>query len=163
MANDETFQGTFEPPTIGSKGAPIALAGTGSVEVTPDMLIVKGFHGSGALLALATLVLVTGAGVGAVWLVTTQIFHHASMSSGGIGGAIGAGVLSAAAIPKSASKKPWELSIPWSSVKKVTVNLQRKDVEITIKKHKPSGVLHFKPTDGATQIVCNAIQTKILS
>jgi hypothetical protein len=85
------------------------------------------------------------------------------MSAGGMGGAIAAGVLSAAAVPKSAGKKPWELTIPWSSVKKVTVNLQRKDVEITIKKHKPSGVLHFKPADGATQIVCNAIQTKILS
>jgi hypothetical protein len=158
--SDQVFEGTFEPPMLGSTSTPIPLAGKGSVAITGEALVVKGFRGGGAAIALATFLVVTAAALGGAYLVLTLLFHR-GLSSGAVGGAIAAGIASAAAMPKRSSQKPWDLVIPWSSVKKAVVNLARKDVQITIKQHRPKGTLHFKPTDGATQRVVDAIVARL--
>ena len=145
---DQTFEGTFEPPVIGTSTVPIAIAGTGTLATTAEALHARGFKGSGAGLALLTFVLVTAAGMAVYHLLTTHVFHKAADGTG-YGGAIVAGILSAAATTKRASKRSYELVIPWSAIKDVKIDTQRGDVVIRVKKHKPRGSLHFKSANNA--------------
>jgi len=69
--------------------------------------------------------------------------------------------VTAVATPRLVSKKPWELAIPRQSVSKVRANAERKHVQITVKKHKPRGILHFKSTDDAMQRVVEVIAARI--
>jgi hypothetical protein len=142
MTTDQTFEGTFEPPMIGGSLTPIALAGKGTLSTTS----------AGLVLGFVTFIFVTAAALGAYYLIATYLFHN-TMSPGGMGGAIAAGVLTAAATPRHASKRAYELVIPWTSVTKVDIDKQRKDVTIRIKRHKPSGSLHFKATDNGAVVV----------
>jgi hypothetical protein len=160
MTTDQSFEGTFEPPMIGGSLTPIALAGKGTLATTSSGLVVKGFKGSGLGLAFLTFILVTACALGGYYLIATYVFHNV-MSSGGMGGALAAGVLSAAATPKRASKHAYDLVIPWTSVTKVDIDKQRHDVTIRIKKHKPSGSLHFKPTDKNNGAVVAAVLERI--
>ena len=160
MTTDQTFEGTFEPPMIGGSLTPIALAGKGTLATTSTGLVAKGFKGSGLGLALVTFIFVTACALGVYYLIATYVFHN-TMSPGGMGGAIAAGVLTAAATPRHASKRAYELVIPWTSVTKVDIDKQRKDVTIRIKKHKPSGSLHFKPTDKDNGAVVVAVLERI--
>ncbi|MEO8846722.1 MAG: hypothetical protein ABI591_11755 [Kofleriaceae bacterium] len=160
MTTDQTFVGTFEPPTIGHSVTPIALAGEGTLATTSAGLVAKGFKGSGSGLAFVTFILVTAGALAVYYLLATYVLHS-RMSAGGMGGAIAAGVLSAAATSKRAGKQAYELVIPWTSVTKVDIDKQRDDVTIRIKKHKPSGSLHFKPTDKNNGAVVAALLERI--
>jgi hypothetical protein len=160
MTTDQTFEGTFEPPMIGGSLTPIALAGQGTLATTSTGLVAKGFKGSGLGLGFVTFIFVTAAALGVYYLIATYMFHN-TMSPGGMGGAIAAGVLTAAATPRHASKRAYELVIPWTSVTKVDIDKQRKDVTIRIKNHKPSGSLHFKPTDKNNGAVVAALLERI--
>ena len=155
----QAFPGTFSPPAIGATGVPISVAGKGTLTITPDGLAVSGFKAGGSgLVALGSALVVAAAALGGAYVVEVLIFKHHEMSSSGIGAAVGAGVIGGAAQTRRVSKDPLELVIPWSAIYKVSVDPQRKELQVVVKKHKPKGVLHFQADADGNQAACNAIQ-----
>jgi hypothetical protein len=148
---DQPFIGTFAPPSIGSSSVPIPLAGDGSLTATADGLVARAFRAGGSGLAFLVFLLTTGVVLAAIYGVT--LLMHGSMSASKVGTAIGSGIVTAAALPRMAKKKPWEIVIPWASVAKVALDSSKTMVLVTVKKYKPKGTLHFKPQGSARDVV----------
>jgi len=156
---DQIFEGTFVPPMMGVGDIPIPLSGQGSLAIAPDALVVKGYRSRNSGLAFLIFVITLAVAIGVVYAISR--LSHVGLSAERVGIAIGAAIASVAAAPRLMSKKPWELAIPWQSITKVRVNRARQHVQITVKKHKPRGVLHFKPDGGAKKLVVDAITARI--
>lgn len=156
---DQIFEGTFVPPMMGVGDVPIPLSGQGSLAIAPDALVVKGYRSKNSglifLIFLVTLAVALG-----VTYVISRLFLH-GLSANAVGTAIGAAIVSVIFTPRLVSKKPWELAIPWQSITKVRLNTGREHVQVTVKKHKPRGVLHFKPGTDANRMIVDAITARI--
>lgn len=156
---DQIFEGTFVPPMMGVGDVPIPLSGQGSLAIAPDALVVKGYRSRNSGLVFLIFVVTLVVAIGITYAIS-RLFHE-GLSAKAVGAAIGAAIVSVALAPRLVSKKPWELAIPWQSITKVRVNSAREHVQVTVKKHKPRGVLHFKPGGDANQMVVEAITARI--
>ena len=156
---DQIFEGTFVPPMMGIGDVPIPLSGQGSLAIAPDALVVKGYRSMNSGLVFLIFLITLAVAIGVAYAISR--LSHQGLSAERVGAAIGAAIASVLVVPRLVSKKPWELAIPWQSITKVRVDISRTHVQVTVKKHKPRGLLHFKPGDGPNQVVIDAITARI--
>ena len=157
------FEGTFNPPIIGSREAPIKIAGSGFCDVTFDGLRIQGFKqtpiiNSSQFVILFLIVLFGVAIIKALWsampawLVNTLITAPFTM-----------------AIPHflkgqgtDHQGESIELLIPWDKISSARLDKVSGDLIIHIKKFRHQderyeGALFFNPSDGSDSLL-NALQ-----
>lgn len=144
------IKGTFKPPAVGVSSMPIPISGRGVISVTSAGLDARGF-----VLPKNPLVpLVFGAILAFVLLsgyLKVKYLPGLSTATLTVGIAIAVGTLLAAlrgaqAVSPDAKQAPLTLSIPWSSVAKVSRDLSDpRCLIIGVKKFSPKGTIHFEP------------------
>jgi hypothetical protein len=140
-----TFEGEFCPPSVGATSVPFPIAGKGSCTFTADALQVQGFapaRGASLFALLGGLAAAGGA-------LAVKFLFMPGMGVETIGGVFAAGLVAGAVAPRAARKdKPVSHAIPWDRITKVKADPQNKGAAIlTVKRHKPKGPIHFRPTD----------------
>jgi len=133
--------GKFVSPLVSHVHTPMAISGDGSCEVTHEGLRVRGFKSANtSLLVLGGLI-----GFMVLFFVTSVTLPQVSLNAK-IGAVTFFAVTSGLSFRHRANtKRPLEFLVPWSSVRKVTVT--ESDIQILVKRHRPSGMLHFQPRE----------------
>ena len=133
------FDGQFVAPLVSPVHTPIAISGDGYCELTPDGLRVHGFRSANSDL------LVFGGLVGFLVLLFIASVTLPQVSwNAKIAGVTFLAVTGGLSLRNRANtKRPIEFLVPWSSVRKVIVT--ESDVQILVKRHRPSGMLYFQP------------------
>lgn len=150
------LQGEYAPPAIGQNAVPIPLIGPGRFAITPEGLAVSGYKKGGAwmgcLMLFGVLGLIFAFAIGMAfygprkppprWLIYL------------VAGVVVAGVMHFMKQRRSLGQRkaqPWAFTIPWSSVTDVSEDVAvRGAIVVRVKKHKPSGTLHFQPPEGTS-------------
>ena len=151
------IKGKFEPPAMGQRHVPLAIAGDGLVSVANSKLHLEGFQGGSdrsclmaavvvfAILGLPFLALsagieVNGKILGAV-VIAPLIFYFSGKK-------------------KNKTTEPLILDVPAENIKSISVNQQTQVVEILIVNQKPKGLVYFVPSSdpGTT---CNELKAAL--
>ena len=142
------FDGSFDPPAIGTAVVPIEISGPGSCVVTDAGLVVRGRKSTatGGAYWLVFAAFVVGTYAVKVILWPPDWAFYLSLA---VGVTL---VLTFGARLRGQRKlgEETELCIPWSSVKRLARDGEKSDtVVVVVHKFKPKGGLHFTPRAGA--------------
>ncbi|MGF1521755.1 MAG: hypothetical protein ACFBSF_05480 [Leptolyngbyaceae cyanobacterium] len=154
------FEGTFKPPVVGSYAAPIKITGSGYCDITPDGLIVKGFHQRSAINSTLFLVLFLVLFFGLVILSTLigtlmDISVPIWLVSIPIGGFI---VAFTRGQGTDHEGEAVELLIPWNYVAHAALDTSSGAVNIRVRKFRHQdqiykGILFFHPSAGSDALL----------
>jgi hypothetical protein len=146
------FLGQFKPPAVGKRVTPIEIAGPGSCTVTDEALQVDGFRSR----SRARYVWL---GFAALVIVTYFLRIRFDLPDAVFYAVLGSGVLLLFTLATRGKRRIAEgegvsLSIPWSSVKRVSVDDDEPEtVVIVLRKFERRGALYFAPHDGVDALL----------
>lgn len=164
------FRGLFKPPGIGNYHMPIGIAGRGTLEVTPEALVARGYK-QGDRSGLMVLMFFAFFAAGIAIMVLASIFDlldDYGLVEAAAFAVMGAGAAAFARLGlkrrKENDREPTELRIPWEKIRRIESGARHEgeaelgleihqEVRILVAKHRPRGVIHFYPDDGPEVLI----------
>lgn len=134
-------EGEFCPPNMGTATPPIRIAGEGCLEIHDGEIVVTGFRDGSAAPVFFWI-------VGILGVLIFEAFTVPDFKAAIMGGTAGASIIVAARLARTARKdKPLQLRIPRDRIKECRVDMRDSGVVlIKVVKHKPKGLIHFRPS-----------------
>lgn len=141
---DDEVRGDFRPPAVTRAQRVLPLAGVGRCRITPEHLVLTGFRAS-MWHAWALLFVILALALGIAWGVQASVAP--AIDLGKLASALVImGVLPLLGVRARASRRPFELAIPWRCVQSVERAPGGDGVlRIDVSAHKPSGAAFFRP------------------